>query len=206
MKDIIFLLLICTITSCRSQTENSVSNLGGPCEGCEAVFEYGDRELNPVDTLPGFSQNEPKLKLTGTIFQSDGRTPAEGVILYIYHTNRDGIYQVNNNEQGWGQRHGSIRGWIKTDGSGKYTFFTFRPGAYPNGREPEHIHFTVKEPGKKEYYLDDILFENDPLLTQDHKTSQPQRGGSGIITPTASGDLFIVERNIILGKNIPNYE
>lgn len=202
------MLLIFAFSSCRPQTEKSFSNsdIGGPCEGCEAIHEYGDRKLDPIDTLPGFLENEPKLKLTGQVFQKDGKTPAEGVILYIYHTNREGIYQMEGNEKAWAKRHGSIRGWVMTDDSGKFSFFTFRPGAYPNGREPEHIHLIVKEPGKKEYYLDDFLFEDDPLLSHKHRNSQPKRGGSGIVTPKASGNLLILKRDIILGKNIPHYE
>lgn len=65
--------------------------VGGPCEGCEAVFEYGGRALTPTCTLPDFSQEGPRLKVTGIIYQPDGKTPAAGVILYIYHTDQNGV-------------------------------------------------------------------------------------------------------------------
>jgi protocatechuate 3,4-dioxygenase, beta subunit len=121
---------------CSGQSPKIV---GGGCEGCEAIFEYGKKTLSPIDTLPGFDSTEPKLKLTGTVFHRDGKTPAQGVILYIYHTDRTGIYPKKGNETGWARRHGYLRGWIKTDQSGWYTFYTFRPGAYPGRTEPEHI-------------------------------------------------------------------
>lgn len=198
-----FLLVLWGLNACNAQTSKIV---GGGCEGCEAIFEYGDKKLTSTDTLPGFKENEPKLKITGTVFQKDGKTPAQDVILYIYHTNRNGIYELIGNEKGWAKRHGFIRGWIKTAKDGKYTFYTFRPAAYPDRKEPEHIHLTVKEPNKNEYYLDDYLFEDDPLLTQEKRKKLSNRGGSGVMTPQEENGIFTIERNIILGKNIPDYE
>lgn len=203
-------LFISTIStfSCQSQTTAQKPSpiVGGPCEGCEAIYEYGDRKLTGIDTLPDFELNQPQLKISGTVYQKDGRTPAKDVIVYIYHTNREGIYPNKGNEKGWGRRHGYIRGWIKTDDSGAYTFFTFRPAAYPGRSEPEHIHVTVLEPQKNPYYLDDFLFEDDPLLSADHRTSGRNRGGPGIVQTQPMGDLMVIHRNLILGFNIPDYD
>jgi protocatechuate 3,4-dioxygenase beta subunit len=116
----------------------------------------------------------------------------------------DGIYEKKGDETGWGRRHGYIRGWVKTDAQGKYTFHTFRPGAYPARDEPEHIHIIVKEPERNEYYIDDFLFDDDPLLTAERRAKQPNRGGSGIVKPVPMGDIFLVERNIFLGMNVPD--
>lgn len=202
-----FLLVLWLSTSCNAQPKNKTSKLvGSGCEGCEAIYEYGDKKLTPIDTLPKFQNNEPKLKITGTVFKRDGKTPADNVIIYIYHTNRKGIYETKGNETGWAKRHGFIRGWIKTGKDGKYTFYTFRPVVYPDGDEPEHVHITVKEPDKNEYYLDDYLFDDDPILTQSKRDKLNNRGGSGIMKPIRENGMLTIERNIILGKNIPNYE
>jgi len=201
----LFVLWICT--SCNAQTKKTTTRLvGGGCEGCEAIYEYGDKKLAPIDTLPGFQHNEPQLKITGTVFKKDGKTPAENVIIYIYHTNRQGIYETKGSETGWAKRHGFIRGWVKTGKDGKYTIYTFRPAAYPDGIEAEHIHITVKESDKNEYYLDDYLIDDDPLLTQNKRNKLNNRGGSGIVKPIQKNGMLTIERNIILGKNIPNYE
>lgn len=201
------IVLVISFTSCQSQTKQTDDKLiGGPCEGCEAVFEYGDKELKTIDTLPEFENREPKLKITGTVYKKDGETPAENVILYIYHTNREGIYETKGDEKGWAKRHGYIRGWIQTDETGKYTFYTFRPAAYPNGQEPEHIHITIKEPDKNEYYIDDFMFEDDPMLSEDEKKTFPKRAGSGIVNPQLENAMLTVKRDLILGLNIPNYE
>ncbi|CAN5371316.1 hypothetical protein BH23BAC2_BH23BAC2_26430 [soil metagenome] len=197
------LLILLGFTSCVAQTSK---NVGGGCEGCEAIFEYGNKTLTSTDTLPQFQQNNPKLKITGTVFKKDGKTPARDVILYIYHTNKNGVYETKGNEMGWAKRHGYIRGWAKTGKDGKYTFYTSRPGAYPDGNEPEHIHLTVKEPHKNEYYLDDYLFDDDPFLTEEIRGKLKNRGGLGIMKPKNEPGIITIERNIILGKNIPNYE
>ncbi len=197
------LLIISGLISCQGQSKK---HIGGPCEGCEAIFEYGNKRLVPADTLPKFQQNEPKLKVTGTVFKKDGKTPAENVIIYIYHTNRKGIYETKGDETGWAKRHGLIRGWAKTGKNGQYAFYTFRPAAYPDHSEPEHIHITIKEPDKNEYYLDEYLFDDDPSLTQTIRNSLPDRGGSGIVKPKKEGGILTIKRNIILGKNIPDYE
>lgn len=202
-------LLGFTSISCNGQSpklSKSDKPVGGACEGCEAVFEFGERDLNPVDTLTGFMFSDPKLKLFGKVYQKDGKTPAGGVILYIYHTDRTGVYPRKGNETGWGKRHGYLRGWVKTDESGNYAFYTFRPAAYQDRSEPAHIHLTVKEPGKTAYYLDDFLFEDDPLLTPEKKQSFPQRGGSGVFLPIYQDGIFQIKRDIVLGINIPDYE
>jgi protocatechuate 3,4-dioxygenase, beta subunit len=203
-----FCILLLTAPSCNSQTpyQKTKKAVGGVCEGCEAVYDYGIKLLKSTDTLPDYAANEPKIKITGTVFKPDGITPSPNVIIYIYHTNRNGIYEKKGDEKGWGLRHGFIRGWVKTGKDGKYTFYTFRPGAYPGRLDPEHIHFTIKEPDINEYYIDDILFDDDPILTPAIRSKLHSRGGSGIMKPVKEKGLWVVTRNIILGKNIPDYE
>lgn len=196
---IIPLLLFVIATSTYSQT------MGGPCEGCEALLEYGDRKLNATDTLPDFLKNEPKMIIKGIVYQADGKTPASGVIIYAYHTDRSGIYPTKGDEQGWVKRHGYLRGWTQTDESGQYTFYTFKPETYPSRTEPAHVHLTIKEPGKQEYWIDSIHFEDDVLLTERVKKNLRNRGGSGVVTLKTQGPHLLAKRDIILGLNIPNY-
>ena len=200
-------LFLFGFASCNAQTnKNSNPLVGGGCEGCEGVFEYGDKTLASIDTLPLFRVNEPKLKITGTVFKKDGKTAAKDVILYIYHTNRKGVYETEGDEKGWAKRHGFIRGWVKTDKNGKYTFYTFRPASYPDRSEPEHIHLTVKEPDKNEYFLDNYVFDDDPILTPAKRENFKNRGGSGIMKPLIKNGILSIYRDIVLGLNIPDYE
>ncbi len=200
-------LLTVSVCSCTAQTdgETVLRQVGGPCEGCEALLEYDNRQLSFRDTLPEFHKNSVKLKISGRVLKSDGITPAPNVIVYIYHTNEQGIYPKGSSAQGWGRRHGYIRGWIKTDVDGKYEFYTFRPGAYPQRSAPAHIHVIVKESDTIPYYLDDYTFDDDPLLTSEQRKRFSNKGGSGIMKTRDLNGLQWIERDLILGMNIPNY-
>lgn len=200
----IFILSAITI-SCYGQ-DLQERNVGGRCEGCEALLEYGDTQLNSVDTIQGFVSSENQLYVSGIVYQSDGKTPAKDVIIYAYHTDKEGIYRKLGNESGWGKRHGIHRGWVKTNKNGRYEFYTFRPASYPNTTIAQHIHLTVKELDTNPYYIDDIQFTDDPLLTKSEINRRPNRGGSGIVTPAKnSNNMLEVKRDIILGMNIPDY-
>lgn len=209
MKNLIYILALLLITtSCNSQTKrNSDKIVGGPCEDCDALFDYKalNEVLNPIDTLQGFEKKNPKIKITGIVLKKDGETPAENVILYVYQTNQKGIYEPNGNATGWGKRHGKFRSWMKTNKDGKFTFYTFRPAPYPDGREPEHIHLYIKEPDKNVYYVDSYQFSDDPMLTKKEKDGLKNWGGSGVVTFKKVDGLLTANRNIILGLNIPNY-
>ncbi len=204
MKPICLLIIAFTCVHCSYTQNPNYRLVGGPCEGCEAVLEYGDEVLNSVDTLPLFEDNEPKIKVAGTVYLSDGETPSEGVILYLYHTNKEGIYPTRGNEEGWVRRHGYIRGWVKTDATGNYEFYTFRPGTYPSRTEAAHIHLTILEPDGKYYWVQSYLFAGDPLIRD---TSKPPRGGPGnVLQLVEKGQLLEGRRDIILGRNIQGYE
>lgn len=204
---LLFLLMSMLEVTCSQSQSKKDKIAGGECEGCEAVLEYGNKKLASVDTLPDFNEPGPKLEVSGTIYQRDGKTPAKDVILYIYHTDQEGEYSTKGNETGWGKRHGYIRGWIKTGADGKYKFYTLRPAAYPGRQNPEHIHPVIKEPGVKEYWIDEYLFDDDPILTQRERQSQQGRGGKGIIQPSRNTNgLQVVKRDITLGLNVPGYE
>ncbi|MBX2912319.1 MAG: intradiol ring-cleavage dioxygenase [Cyclobacteriaceae bacterium] len=189
------------------QVQTEFRLVGGPCEGCEAIFEYGGQALNNVDTLEDFQTKGPGFLIKGTLYQHGSRKPAPGVILYIYHTNQEGAYPTRGNEKGWAKRHGYLRGWAKTDANGNYRFYTQIPGAYPSRSNPKHIHLTVLEPNGKYYYLESYLFKNDPLLTDDRINRMNPRGGGGfVVAPVLQNGLLVATRDIELGKNVPGYD
>jgi len=214
MKPYLFLMVAASILNCtKTSSQKQVSkpagskHVGGSCEGCEAIYESPIQfeKLPPVDTLPDFHEPGPKLEISGRVYSADGRTPVKDVVIYIYHTDQKGLYSKKGNESGWGQRHGYIRGWAKTDNNGFYRFFTLKPAAYPGRNIPAHIHVTIKEPDKNEYWIDEYLFDDDPLLTKEERQKQEKRGGNGIIKLMPDKTYLHGKRNIILGKNIPDY-
>ena len=209
MRCILISIFLTFLFSSCANTQGKVNYrlVGSPCEGCEAIFEYGTKSLSSTDTLPDFNDKGLRIKVTGTIYQSDGKTPAKDVILYVYHTDQNGIYATKIGETGWATRHGYIRGWVKTGADGHYSIYTLKPGIYPNRAAPAHIHPTILEPDGKYYWIQEYLFDDDTLLTdkQIHPAS-PRGGGSGILHLNKIGDIWVGTRDIILGKNIPDYD
>jgi protocatechuate 3,4-dioxygenase, beta subunit len=214
MKHIILILLIAaSFSSCaqhenKTQTQKNITAkiIGGGCECCEAIYQGMPEQLNYETTIPPRNEPGELLEISGTVFQKDGKTPAPNVILYIYHTNAKGYYEPAKDQAGCAKRNGHLRGWMKTNEKGEYKFNTIKPAPYPKASIPAHIHPVIKEPGKNEYYIDEFLFDDDTLLTANERSRQENRGGSGIVKLSKSANgIWIGKRDIVLGKNIPDY-
>jgi protocatechuate 3,4-dioxygenase beta subunit len=213
MKKLLFFLILAADLSFQgcsqapTQKKAGSVHIGGRCEGCEAIHEspVPFEKLNWTAILPDFSEPGPKMVISGTIYKNDGKTPAPGVVLYIYHTDQTGHYSKKGNEKGWGLRHGYIRGWVKSNDKGEYKFFTLKPASYPDAKIPAHIHPVIYEPGKNEYWIDEFLFEGDPYLTAEERKKQEKRGGNGIIVLKELNGVLYGNRDIILGLNVPGY-
>jgi len=199
----------CGQNAAVNNNKNKASDIkaGGNCEGCEGVYEspISFEQLNNVDTLPDFNEAGPKIEISGFIFKPGGKTPAPGVVLYIYHTDQKGLYSKKGNEEGWAMRHGYIRGWIKTNKTGFYKFYTLVPASYPNSNNPKHIHPTIKEPGISEYWIDEFLFDDDPLLPNAERNKTNPVGGKGVLKIEMKDGMLKATRNITLGLNVEDY-
>jgi protocatechuate 3,4-dioxygenase beta subunit len=181
--------------------------VGLPCEGCEAIFSGMPDKIPSEARIGPLGQLGEPMHISGTVFDAAGR-PAPGIVVYAYQTDADGLYPPDESRRGQpAARHGRLRAWAKTDSHGEYAFDTIRPGGYPGTGIPQHVHMHVLEPGRCTYYIDDLLFTDDPRLTAQQRASHERgRGGSGIATPTRGADgLWSVRRDIRLGESIPGY-
>jgi protocatechuate 3,4-dioxygenase, beta subunit len=218
MKNLIILFFLSVVGYACGQSQSSnlpkaektpkkpekITILGG-CEGCEAVYEH-QGNLSSELYLPDYQENTgKKLKISGIVYQNDGKTPAQDVILYLYHTDQKGLYSCKGNETGSGKKHGYIRGWLKTNAKGEYTIFTQRPASYPNSKFLAHIHAFVHEPAKGVYYIDDFVFADDKFMDNKYRQNEEKRGGSGILQVSDNQSIIECKRDIILGLNIPDY-
>ncbi|TKD10037.1 hypothetical protein [Polyangium fumosum] len=169
------------------------------CEGCEGVFERQPTASSARIAPPG-EPGEP-LVLAGTVIALDGR-PAAGVTIYAYHTNSAGFYANGTPETEWSRRHGRLRGWAKTGADGRYRFETIKPAPYPDRSLPAHVHLTVLEPGRRPYWIDDIVFDDDALVDAAYRRRMENRGGDGIVRldREADGRLLAV-RDILLERH-----
>jgi protocatechuate 3,4-dioxygenase, beta subunit len=119
--------------------------------------------LAPVAALSAWGEAGAPLVVRGRIYAADGKTPAEGVTLHVYHTDARGLYSEHD---GNGQEpQPRIKGSVRTGRDGAYEFRTTRPGAYPGRRNPQHIHAKVYGPEYPERWIDEYWFDDDPLVT-----------------------------------------
>jgi protocatechuate 3,4-dioxygenase, beta subunit len=200
--------LACSVAACgnvdagQAKREAAVRPNLYQCEGCEGVFETGLKALTSSARIgPAGEPGEPLL-LTGTVFQSDGKTPAAGVVIYAYQTNAKGLYANGTNASEWSRRHGRLRGWLKTGADGSYRFETIKPAPYPNENLPAHVHFTVLEPGRQPYWIDDIVFDGEFGVTPEYRRAMINQGGNGIVKLTRnSSGVLVARRDIVLERH-----
>lgn len=140
---------------------------------CGSAIEAPDDVSWKTVLAESKDEGEP-LIISGTVYEKDGKTPAPNILIYAYHTNTKGFYGRSKNEHPHGKHHG----WMLTDSRGRYEFRTIKPAPYPARDTPAHIHFTLAGIDFQEYWIDDIWFEGDSLITPEIKKKQMTgRGG-----------------------------
>jgi protocatechuate 3,4-dioxygenase beta subunit len=205
------LILVSAVWGCQAQTGKGRTDdgprsgpVGGGCDGCELYRAGLPNQLDGIDTSTGWTSAQHKLVVKGTVYHADGSSPAGGMLLYYWQTNEAGYYEPIPGMVDGGRLHGGIRGWMKTGADGRYALYTNRPGPYPGATMPAHIHIAVKEPDLDEaYYIDDIVFDDDPRLTAAERDAMPLRGGMGMVSGQEVNGVLRVKRDIVLGMNIP---
>ena len=94
------------------------------------IYDYTG-ELTTVDTIPGFDTKADKLKVSGIVYLSDGKTPAKDVIVYIEQADENGNFDLKKQND---KRYVENRGWIKTDANGVQEWATnFGQSEYAGG-------------------------------------------------------------------------
>ncbi len=129
-------------------------------------------------------ESEPGVPLVihGRAFDADGTTPLANAIVFAYHTDRTGVYDVRSA----GPHSWRLKGWAKTGGDGRFEFRTIRPGAYPEGGQAAHVHFTLFGADGTRYHAGELEFEDDKLV--------PERAREASRTAGAFGSVRAVRR------------
>src|SRR5262245_41618428 len=172
-------LLLAFAAASHAPTAGATPPSPGPdcveCPHWEAPAQLTSRMVIASASEPG-----ERLVIEGTVYRSDGRTPASGVLVYAYHTNARGYYAHAEGTTGQGRWHGDLRGWLRTGSDGRYRIETIRPAPYPGRDIPAHIHLHVMPEGGREQWIDDIVFDDDPLVTAAYRgRAGGAPGGSG---------------------------
>lgn len=199
-------LVASLLVACAAPGAATTPIVGLPCEDCDVPLIGLPADPPAVVRLAPDHEPGERLRLTGRVTDAQG-TPRRGVVVYAHQTNQRGVYPGEGGKSNDGIRqHGRLRAWAASDAEGRYTFLTIRPGSYPRTTMPQHIHLYVIEPGCALYYIDDVLFRDDPHLTASAaRKADKGRGGSGIVTPVRTADGWLARRDIVLGQNIPGH-
>lgn len=168
------------------------------CEGCDGAYERPAAGMDWQARIAASNERGERLRITGTVFAADGRTPAPGVVIYAYHTDAAGLYSRGTPETEWSRRHGRLRGWVRTKADGRYRFDTIKPAPYPNDQYPAHVHLTVLEPGRRSYWIDDVVFAGEFGVDEAYRRERENRGGNGIVKLARQDSVWLARRNIVL--------
>ncbi|HWN09554.1 MAG TPA: hypothetical protein VNO50_09860 [Pyrinomonadaceae bacterium] len=137
------------------------------------------------------SDKEPgePLIISGTIYAPDGRTPLEGINLFVYQTDATGVYSTGGNNGD--NRDTRIHGVVRSGADGRYEIRTIKPGSYPASRNPAHIHAYVSGPGYPEYWIDEYHFTDDPFVTDEMRAKAGTGNFSSILKLTRGADRVL---------------
>jgi catechol 1,2-dioxygenase len=112
--------------------------------------------------------NEPgeRVRIRGTVYGSDCKTPLPKALLDVWHADTKGNYHGPNEEY-------RLRGQFLTNDRGEYEFESVKPGAYGDARgmRPAHFHLTISSPGH-EPLTTQLYFKGDPHLGHDFCSPQ----------------------------------
>ena len=143
-------------------------------------------------------KNEPgeRMIIHGVVLRPDGKTPAPGIRMTVYHTDAKGIYPPQKPSDGSKPR---LRGLLVTNEKGEYEIRTIRPGAYPGGKNAAHVHFVVhRENGRDRNYT--LMFSDDPTLSGRERNAGAGREYTGDVQkPERTEDgSWKIRRDILL--------
>lgn len=111
--------------------------------------------------------NEPgePLVIVGRVTAADTCAPLRNAVVDVWHANHTGLY--DNQMKGYENKF-YLRGRLKTDAEGRYTFTTILPAAYSTGSSmrAKHIHYKISAPGY-ELLTTELYFEGDKYNATD---------------------------------------
>jgi protocatechuate 3,4-dioxygenase beta subunit len=146
----------------------ALSDLHSPVYGWWAVGET-DNDLTRQHAAEPQGQ---RIIVAGRVVDEDAR-PVVGALIELWQANAAGRYRhavddhpapVDPNFTGAGR--------TITDGDGRYSFTTIKPGAYPwrnhhNAWRPAHIHFSIFGSSFATRLITQMYFPDDPLFPYD---------------------------------------
>lgn len=131
------------------------------------------------------------LRVTGRVLGASG-APIAGVHIFAYQTDAEGYYSRGGTEE----RKARLCGVVQTNEQGEYEFLTIRPGSYPTGGVPQHIHFELWRHGEGRQRMD-LEFADDELVPERRRVGLRR---DSTVRPAVRGEdgVWRVERDFLL--------
>jgi protocatechuate 3,4-dioxygenase beta subunit len=121
--------------------------------------------------IAGPEEKGTRMVVTGRVLGLDRKSPAARLRLGVYHTDAAGEYGTHATRQSFPPRRDArLSGWLVTDAEGRFEIRTIRPGLYPGGSTPAHMHFVTMRSGYERHY--EMRFEDDPTLKEPQWSAQ----------------------------------
>ncbi|HEX8369362.1 MAG TPA: hypothetical protein VF604_12530 [Pyrinomonadaceae bacterium] len=181
------LLINCKGNALAQKSENELLSLikkNAAPAGTEGMGAIGAPDnVSRKTALAKKSDRDEPMIISGTVYQSDGKTLAPNVLIYFYHTDSEGYYGRGKGEP----KHGHFQGWLLTDARGRYEFGSIKPAIYPVRKFSAHVHMTITGKNFKEDWIDSILFEGDQLISAQERNQAGKKGGFNPILKLEKG-------------------
>ena len=153
--------------------------------------------LSNSDALPDYESKAQPFKISGTLYMSDGATPAKDYIITINQANENGDFEVNKNKEL------ITSATIKTDANGQYIFYTYVPGNDRLYNKLQEIFMKVQTPDGTEYAMPTLLFDKDPMLTKRCRKQIAKKSDvSRILKLEKENDTSVVKRDMTLALDL----
>lgn len=146
--------------------------------GCSPA--HGSPRLPSHIVIAGANEPGQRLIVSGRVVGADGK-PRGGVIIEAHHTDNNGIYLADGAHGPNPDVAARLWGRLATAPNGTYQIDTIRPGGYPGGGAPAHIHIRIRD-GHDEH-SEMLEFADDRALTPAMRAKDSVGGTFAMIRP-----------------------
>ena len=131
-----------------------------------------------VLVLAGAKEPGTRMVIAGRIWKADGKRPAGAERVLVYHTDAKGDYGSRPGATAaQGTRDARLSGYVTTDPEGRFEVRTIRPGPYPSGGIPAHVHFVLGGSNLE------LQFADDPRVDATDRKNMGRDGTFAMVRP-----------------------
>lgn len=167
-----------------------VAAVAGPAPA-QGRVTLAPRSAPSVVVVAGPEEPGVRLEVSGVVLAVDGRTPVPHASVYVYQTDARGYYRPDD---AMGNRDPRLKGLLRTDAHGRYSFRTIRPASYPGQRVPQHIHYQVAAEGHGSRVFE-IVFDDDPYVDERIRQAAARPGSFYALVKVEGGR---VQQDVVL--------